>query len=269
MRAVFALVLALGGAAVADEKVDPNSLKAVEGDCVLTTFDGKGIKLTKADIKKLPNARRDVVVTGDKITAEFGGKMETATFKVDNTKTPNQIDLVFTRDGKTETSYGIYRVEKGVLTICATEQDKPEARPTEFKAGRDLFITTIRKRHELEGTYVLIGFAAKGLNLTETDLKKVPEAERQLVIDGEDIVMMFNGKDETATFKLDKAKTPHHINTTVSKDGKSETNYGIYKFDKGILTICASTRTDAAARPADFKADNQTTIFELQLQPRK
>src|SRR5438105_4376158 len=117
MRAVYALVFALGGVAAADEKASPNPLKAVEGDCVLTTFDGKGVKLTKDDLKKLPYARRDVVVTADQIVAEFGGKKEAKSFKVDNTKTPHHIDLFSTRDGKTETNYGIYKVEKGVLTI--------------------------------------------------------------------------------------------------------------------------------------------------------
>ena len=270
MRAVYALVFVLGGAALADDKVDPAPIKAVEGECVLSGFDGKGAKFTKADLKKLPTARRDAVVTGDKITAEFGGKKETATFKADNTKTPHHIDLFFARDGKTETSYGIYKVEKGVLTICATEKDNPEARPTEFKAGRDLFIMTIRKRHELEGTYVLTGLATKLITLTANDFSKVPEAERQLVIDDEEIVLMFNGKEDVGTFKVDNTMTPHHITFSTTRDNRTETNHGIYKFEKGVLTICASTKGDPAARPKEFKSDDPTTtLFVLQQQPRK
>src|SRR5688572_2876326 len=112
MRAVYALVFALSGAAVADEKAKPEPIKAVEGDCVLVTFDGKGTKFTKDELKKLPYARRDAVVTGNQITAEFAGKKETKYFKVDNTKTPHHIELFSTKDGKTETNYGIYKVEK-------------------------------------------------------------------------------------------------------------------------------------------------------------
>src|SRR5436190_19199599 len=102
MRAVYALVSALGGAALADDKASPELLKAVAGDGVLVGFDGKGVKLARADLKKLAPARRDVVITGDTITAEFGGKKETRTFKVDDTKTPHHIDLIATKDGKTE-----------------------------------------------------------------------------------------------------------------------------------------------------------------------
>lgn len=297
MRAVYALVFALCGSALADDKADPVTIKAVEGDCVLVAFDGKGVKLTKADVKKFPYTRRDIVITGDKITAEFGGKKETVAYKVDNTKTPHHIDLTFTRDGKTETQYGIYKAEKGVLTLCVTEpkvKDEKEpketkeeptepVRPTEFKAGRfkadgdsktgrDAYLMTVRKRHAhgLEGTYLLTGLAAKGLALTENELGKVPEAERQLVIDDEDIVMMFSGKDETGTFKLDPTKTPHQITLSITKDNKTETNYGIYKFENGVLTICASTKPDPAARPKEFKSDDPTvTVFVLKQQPRK
>jgi uncharacterized protein (TIGR03067 family) len=269
MRAVYALVFALGGAAVADDKANPEPLKAVAGDGALTSFDGKGVKLNRADLKKLAPARRDVVITADTITAEFGGKKETRTFKVDNTKTPHHIDLTLTKDGKAETSYGIYKVEKGVLMICATEQDKAESRPTEFKTGRDVFLMTVRKRGELDGTYLLTGLETKTLKLTETDLKKVPEAERQLVIDDDEIVMTFNGKEDAATFRVDNSQTPHHITLTTSKDGKTETNYGIYKFEKGVLTICAGTKGDLSARPKEFKADDQSTVLVLQQQPRK
>lgn len=269
MRAVYALALALGGAAAADDKAPPEPLKSVEGECVLTGFDGKGVKLTRADLKKLPAARRDVVVTGDTITAEFGGKRETATFKVDDAKTPRQIDLTFTRDGKAETNRGIYKIEKGLLTICAAEHDKPDARPTEFKAGRDVFVVTARKRHELEGTYVLTGLASKAVTLTENDLKKVPEVDRQLVIDDDEIVLMFNGKEEAGTFKLDNTKTPAHINLSLTRDTRTETNYGIYKFEKGVLTICAGAKGEPKDRPAEFKPDGQKTLFVFRRQPRK
>lgn len=267
MRAAFALVVfALGGPVTAQDAL---ALKAVEGACALTGFDGKGLKVSKADLKKLPVARRDVTITADSITAEFAGKRETRTYKVDNTKTPAHIDLTLTADGKTETSYGIYKVEGGVLTICATEGDKADARPTEFKTGKDVYLMTVRKRGELEGTYALIGFASKGLSFDEAKLKAVPEAERVLVIDDTDVTLLFNGKDEQGTLSVDAAKSPRHINLGLTRDGKTETSYGIYKFEGGVLTICAGTKGDAASRPKEFKADDTTTLFTLKQLPRK
>src|SRR5204862_396639 len=131
--AVYALVFALGGAALADEKVAPGALKDVEGDCVLTGFDGKGVKLSRDDLRKLPYARRDVVVTADQIVADLGGKKEAISFKVDNTKTPRHIDLTTVKENKTETNYGIYTFENGVLTLCLSAQGEAKDRPTEIK----------------------------------------------------------------------------------------------------------------------------------------
>lgn len=267
MRAAFALVVfALGGSAVAQ---DAAPLEAVEGACALTGFDGKGLKVSKADLKKLPVARRDVTVTAESITAEFAGKRETRTYKVDNTKSPAHIDLTLTADGKTETSYGIYKVEGGVLTICATDGDKADARPTEFKTGKDVYLMTVRKRTELEGTYLLIGFASAGLTFDEAKLKGVPEAERQLVIDEDDVTLMFNGKDEQGTLSVDKTKSPAHINLGLTRDGKTETSYGIYKFESGVLTLCAGLKGDPNARPKEFQASGTTTLFTLKQLPRK
>src|SRR5438105_1197053 len=122
MRAVYALVFALGGVAAADEKASPNPLKAVEGDCVLTPFDGKGVKLTEDDLKKVPEAERRLVIDDDQIVSMFNGKEDPATFKVDNAKTPRHIDLTTVKENKTETNYGIYTFENGVLTLCLSAQ---------------------------------------------------------------------------------------------------------------------------------------------------
>jgi uncharacterized protein (TIGR03067 family) len=268
MRAACILIFVTGVAGFAgDPPAAP--LKAVEGECALVAFDGKGLKVNKADLKKLPLARRDATVTADAITAEFAGKRETRTYKVDNTKSPAHIDLTLAAGGKTETSYGIYKVEGGVLTICASEEDKADARPTEFKAGKGVYLMTVRKRGELEGTYAIVGLAAKGLTLGEADLKKVPEAERLLVIDDDELVLMFNGKDERGTFGVDASKTPPHINLGLTRDGKTETSPGIYKYEDGVLTIAAATGTDLAARPTEFKGGDKVTLFTLKKLPRK
>jgi uncharacterized protein (TIGR03067 family) len=266
MRAAVALVLAFAATAGADDK---SPLKAIEGECALVSFEGKGLKGTKAETRKLSIARRDATVTENSITAEFAGTRATYTYKLDATKTPPHIDLTRTINDKTETNHGIYKVEDGVLTICATEADKPEMRPKEFKTGRDVYLMVIRKRHELEGAYTLVGMAAKGLTLTEADLNKVPAAERRLVIDDDEVILMFNGKDERGTFSFDKSKTPHRIDLGLTRDNKTEVSPGIYTFEKEVLTICASTSGESAKRPTEIKPGDNVTVFTLTKLPRK
>ena len=40
-------------------------------------------------------------------------------------------------NGKSETIYGIYKIEGDTLTICFNESEKPEDRPKEFKTSKD------------------------------------------------------------------------------------------------------------------------------------
>ncbi len=54
-------------------------------------------------------------------------------FKTDPTRTPKQIDLTFKFEGD-EPLLGIYKFEKGILTLCFNEQAK-EKRPTKFEAA--------------------------------------------------------------------------------------------------------------------------------------
>jgi uncharacterized protein (TIGR03067 family) len=122
---------------------------------------------------------------------------------------------------------------------------------------------------ELEGTYLMIGLEAKGLKLTEDDFKKTPDADRQMVIKGDQIVSRLGGKDDPATIKVDAAQKPARIDITSTKGGKTEVNYGIYKLENGVLTICATVNADAKDRPKEFKADDKVVVLVLKKQPAK
>ena len=116
---------------------------------------------------------------------------------------------------------------------------------------------------ELEGTYLLIGLEGRGLKLTEEQCKKIPDAERKLVIKGDQIVSYFGGKEDPATAKLDAAQKPAHLDLTSTKGGKSEVNYAIYKLDNGVLTMCALEKGEAKDRPKEFKGDDKTIMMTL------
>ena len=116
---------------------------------------------------------------------------------------------------------------------------------------------------DLEGTYLLIGLEGKAVKLTEEQCSKIPEAERKLVIKGDQIVSYFGGKEDPATAKLDASQKPGHIDLTSNKGGKTDVSYGIYKFDNGVLVMCALEKGEAKDRPKDFKADDKTIMMTL------
>jgi uncharacterized protein (TIGR03067 family) len=122
---------------------------------------------------------------------------------------------------------------------------------------------------DLEGTYALVSLEAPGLKFTEEQLKKVPEADRRVVIKGEQITVSFGGKDDTATIKLDAAQKPAHITITATKDGKTEVNYGIYKFENGVLTLCSTEKGEAKDRPKEFKFDGKEIVWVLKKLDKK
>ncbi len=120
---------------------------------------------------------------------------------------------------------------------------------------------------ELEGTYLLVGLEGKGLKLTEDDFKKVDDAERKIVIKGDQIIAINKGKEDPAKLKIDASKSPAFIDITSTKDKKDEVNYGIYKIEKdGTLVICAIEKGDAKDRPKEFKVNEKEIIIKLQKQ---
>ena len=54
---------------------------------------------------------------------------------------------------------------------------------------------------ELEGTYLVVGLEGKGIKLSEEDFQKVPDADRRIVIKGDQIVATF-GQIGTSLSKL-------------------------------------------------------------------
>jgi uncharacterized protein (TIGR03067 family) len=122
---------------------------------------------------------------------------------------------------------------------------------------------------ELEGTYLVIGLEAKGLKLTEDDFKKTPDADRQMVIKGDQIVSRLGGKDDPATIKVDATQKPAHIDITSTKgNNKTEVNYGIYKLENDVLTICATANAEAKDRPKEFKVDDKVILLVLKKQAK-
>jgi uncharacterized protein (TIGR03067 family) len=149
----FAAVLAvvafsLVGLTRADEKDDKKALKNLAGEYLILGIETKDVKLGEDDLAKLAKEdKRKVIIKDDQFTTRFADAEEDpATIKIDSSKNPPHIDFTYTRDGKKKIDYGIYKVEKDILTICAIEKGEPKSRPKEFKVDGNMIILTLKKQ---------------------------------------------------------------------------------------------------------------------------
>ncbi|MCI0704261.1 MAG: TIGR03067 domain-containing protein [Planctomycetia bacterium] len=113
---------------------------------------------------------------------------------------------------------------------------------------------------QLEGTYLIIGFDGKGLKLTEDDFKPLPDVERKIVIKGDQIIANLKGKEDVATIKLDPSQKPPHF-TVIDKNNTKD--YGIYKFENGLLLICSTEGGLEEDRPKEFKGSDKAVLITL------
>ena len=124
-----------------------------------------------------------------------------------------------------------------------------------------------KKPAKLDGKYLITAMEFGGEKIPADFLEKAPEAERTIVIKGDQIIATKGGKEDPATIKLDASKTPAHITFTSKKDGKEETIYGIYKLDGDTLTICAVEGKEAD-RPKEFKTEKGSMAMMLTLKKK-
>jgi RNA polymerase sigma factor (sigma-70 family) len=84
---------------------------------------------------------------GGKLTMSMPGKSKSGSFKADPSKNPKQIDLEL--EGEAKRAFGIYRIEKDLLTLCIDDQGKE--RPTKFESTADShYVLLVLKRGEIK-----------------------------------------------------------------------------------------------------------------------
>jgi uncharacterized protein (TIGR03067 family) len=75
---------------------------------------------------------------GNKMIPPKGTIEGAATTQCDPSKNPAEITISKTEEsGKTNTSYGIYKLEGDTLTICMIKSENPADRPREFKTSKE------------------------------------------------------------------------------------------------------------------------------------
>ena len=129
MKLHVLLVLAVGLLIVANSSAGDAAkmeLKKLEGTWGMVSGEAKGEKLPESTIKSAK-----LTIVGDKHTVKIGEDTIIGTHKLDPTMKPKAIDAMDTEGPfKGKTTFGIYKVEKGVFTVCFAPPGKE--RPTEF-----------------------------------------------------------------------------------------------------------------------------------------
>jgi uncharacterized protein (TIGR03067 family) len=137
-RILAAVVLgaAFTGLAVADDS--EKALKDLEGVYGLKSLT-KGGKSAPAEVIA---EFKEAIIKGDKITLRIGSEDKVAKIKIDPSKKPAHIDLTPTEGPeKDKTMQGIYRYEKGTLTITMAREGGD--RPKDFKSEGDEIATIV------------------------------------------------------------------------------------------------------------------------------
>ena len=129
------LPLALTSVALADDKADLADLE--KGTWKVTAMNEGGKDVT-ADMLAL--VKLSFTFKGDELTIASAGDSKKGTFKIDSTKTPNEIDLKMEKDKPADK--GIYEINKDTLKIAIGIPD----RPADFKGGPKVAVFTLERQ---------------------------------------------------------------------------------------------------------------------------
>jgi len=130
-----ALLLGIVALAAQPNAVEKDQ-KALEGKWNVVSH----IKDGQDRLKEL--GKTTVTFDGNKISiAHDNGNTEDATFSLDPSKTPKEINVL---PGKNETVLGIYEVKDNDLKICFKDPDSNE-RPKQFVADKNSSLVTLKR----------------------------------------------------------------------------------------------------------------------------
>jgi uncharacterized protein (TIGR03067 family) len=251
-------------AAAGEKKGDKSDLDRFQGSWTIASLTKDGMEVPEDFLKDIK-----VVITGEKMSINIMGKDIKATFKLDPTKKPKQIDLKI--DDQKETGIGIYVIDGDTIKICASEG---KDRPKEFKSdGANTLITLKKAKNECESEAAARGRreapAHRGAKSDKDRLqgewsmtkmtKRGQEAPNEVVqmfkisFKDDKLVLSIGGNNIECDCKIDDKKKPRQIDVTVG--GKSLA--GIYELDGDKLRLCMS---DNETRPKEFKGDDVTLM---------
>ena len=138
----FVVLSALGGVAFAEDKKANSEAKKLEGTWEVVFAEIMGKKIDA------PKGASIVFGKGMKVVMKDPGKLDQdGKYKIDASKSPKQLDLVFLNDGKHEQVMpAIYEVDGDTLRLGFSGEGPKGKRPTEFKGEKVLIMHLKRQK---------------------------------------------------------------------------------------------------------------------------
>jgi uncharacterized protein (TIGR03067 family) len=262
------------------EKQKENSpLRELEGVWKVVKLEGASERESDEEIKGMRWTFKGSTLLLSMPVDDPDNKLK-CTIKVDARKNPRHIDISpLEGPSAGKTIQGIYKLEKGRLILCMRdEKDAGLGRPKEFVGDQEKGqgLATLERvtdkdkpeksggekkvrggLKELEGAWRVVALEIAG--------KKVSEDEKKVMgwtFRGTTLLLSGPGKKTRCAVKVDPGQNPRHIDVT-ALEGPSEgkTVRGIYKLDKGRLTICMRDDWNTGkGRPKAFTTDAENSL---------
>ena len=125
-----------------------------------------------------------------------------------------------------------------------------------------IVLTQEKAPKDLEGTYKVTHMEKAGKVATKEETDGV-----KISIKGEELTIVIRDEEKKAKIKVDASKTPNTIDISpIDGPEKGKTFPGIYKFDKGDLTLAFTEKGD---RPKAFKVEGDVVVLKMKKDEKK
>jgi uncharacterized protein (TIGR03067 family) len=221
----------------------------------------KTVEIDGKSMGKDPAIGSKIILKGSRFTSVFTGETISGNFKIDVTKSPKTLDLIFTNGPeKGRASHAIYELNGDNWKICLGLTGKK--RPTGFvtKPGSGSALETFKRETQPKNQDAVNAEMAAlqgewSMAMGERGGQKLPDAvvsTGRRVVKGNDLTVTIGGQTfMKATFTVNPSKQPKTIDYTVT-DGpdKGKKQLGIYELKGDTTRSCFSI--PGKERPTDF-----------------